>query len=197
MRKIFFMVKEVGFWNRLSTQVMVTMSLELFKARLDGVLSSLVVWEVSVLMAGSWTWMVIQGPFQLIPFHDSVKSHGFSSFLPFVLWCGSLWSLHVPVNAVREGFQDLTSSLLSCHEIDHSKGYFPTVYLVIWEYKKPFQTCAINTKSAQTFWPVLFDCIYAIKYAGAVQFWLACLKRSCRWFLIKRGNEVRKQFCIA
>lgn len=85
MRKIFFMVKEVGFWNRLSTQVMVTMSLELFKARLDGVLSSLVVWEVSVLMAGSWTWMVIQGPFQLIPFHDSVKSHGFSSFLPFVL----------------------------------------------------------------------------------------------------------------
>lgn len=62
-------------WNRLPRQVMVASSLELFKARLDGALSSLVLWEMSVLMAGSLTWMATEGPFQLRLFCDSGKSH--------------------------------------------------------------------------------------------------------------------------
>lgn len=63
--------------------------------------------------------------------------------------CGHYCDVHV--NAVRVDFQDLPSSLLSCHEIDNSKGCFPTVCIITWEFKEPFQTPAINRKSAQTF----------------------------------------------
>lgn len=106
-----------------------------------------------MLMAGSWTWMVIEGPFQLKPFCDSGKAHGFSSFLSWL--CPLMWqsvgSLHLHVNAVRVAFQDLALSLLSCHEMDHSKGCFPTLYLVTWGIKSLSKLCSINMKSAQTF----------------------------------------------
>ena len=39
-------------WNRLPREVMDALSLEVFKASLDGSLSSLIYWEVSLFMAG-------------------------------------------------------------------------------------------------------------------------------------------------
>jgi len=42
----------VRHWNRLSEEVVAAPSLEVFKARLDGALSNLVWWKVSLLMAG-------------------------------------------------------------------------------------------------------------------------------------------------
>ncbi|KFV57016.1 hypothetical protein N341_01986, partial [Tyto alba] len=42
IRKIFFMMRWVKHWNRLPREVVDATSLETFKARLDGALSSLV-----------------------------------------------------------------------------------------------------------------------------------------------------------
>lgn len=144
MRKMFFMAREMRCWNRLPTQVMVTTSLGLFKARVVGALwCSLVLWEVSVLVSGSWTWSL------KVPSNsnlsDSVKSHGFSSFLSFVPWCGSLWSLYFPVNACKY-------SLLSCHKLIILKdasllsalplGNIKSLYKfvqLIWSLLRPFE----------------------------------------------------------
>jgi len=48
-------------------------SLEVFKDRLDGALSNLVWWKVSLSMAGGWELDDLSGPFQSKPFHDSMK----------------------------------------------------------------------------------------------------------------------------
>jgi len=42
----------VRHWNRLAGEVVEAPSLETFKARLDGALSNLVYWKVSLPMAG-------------------------------------------------------------------------------------------------------------------------------------------------
>ncbi|KFQ76787.1 hypothetical protein N335_07961, partial [Phaethon lepturus] len=42
IRKKFFTVGVVGHWNRLPREVVDALSLEMFKARLDGALSSLI-----------------------------------------------------------------------------------------------------------------------------------------------------------
>ncbi|PKU49411.1 hypothetical protein llap_276 [Limosa lapponica baueri] len=52
IRKKFFTVRVVKHWNRLPREVVDAPSLEVFKARLDGALSNLVWWEVSLPMAG-------------------------------------------------------------------------------------------------------------------------------------------------
>jgi len=44
----------VRHWNRLPREAMAATSLEVFKARLDGSLSNLVLWKVSQPMAGGW-----------------------------------------------------------------------------------------------------------------------------------------------
>jgi len=41
-------VRVVRHWNRLPSELVDAPSLEAFKARLDGALSSLVLWEVSI-----------------------------------------------------------------------------------------------------------------------------------------------------
>ncbi|PKU43850.1 hypothetical protein llap_5846 [Limosa lapponica baueri] len=48
IRKKFFPVRVVRHWNRLPRETVDAPSLEVFKARLDGLLSNLVWWEVSV-----------------------------------------------------------------------------------------------------------------------------------------------------
>jgi len=48
-------------------------SLEAFKARLDGALSNLVYWEVSLLIAGGLELDDLKDPFQPKPFYDSMK----------------------------------------------------------------------------------------------------------------------------
>jgi len=65
-------------------------SREVFKARLDGALSNLVWWKVSLPTAGDLERDDLQDPFQPKPFHDSVydsmKSGNTHSLLP----CSSL-----------------------------------------------------------------------------------------------------------
>ena len=46
--KKLFTVRVVRHWNRLPSELVDAPSLEAFKARLDGALSSLVLWEVSI-----------------------------------------------------------------------------------------------------------------------------------------------------
>jgi len=53
MRKIFFfMVRVVRHWNSVPREAMAAPSLAVFKARLDGALSDLVWWKVSLPTAG-------------------------------------------------------------------------------------------------------------------------------------------------
>ena len=54
IRKKFFTVRVVRHWNRLPSEVLNAPSLEAFKARLDGTLSTLVQSEVSLPIAGGW-----------------------------------------------------------------------------------------------------------------------------------------------
>ena len=51
IRKKFFTVRVVRHWNRLPREAVDAPSLEVFKARLDGALSNLVWWKVSVPVA--------------------------------------------------------------------------------------------------------------------------------------------------
>jgi len=44
-------MRVVKHWNRLPREAVAAPSLEMFKARLDGALSTLVWWKVSLLMA--------------------------------------------------------------------------------------------------------------------------------------------------
>jgi len=45
-------MRVVKHWNRLPREAVNALSLEVFKARLDGALSNLVEWKMSLLMAG-------------------------------------------------------------------------------------------------------------------------------------------------
>jgi len=52
IRKKFFTMRMVKHWNRLPIEAVAAPSLEVFKARFDGALSSLVLWKMSLLTAG-------------------------------------------------------------------------------------------------------------------------------------------------
>jgi len=52
IRKKFFTMRVVKHWHRLPREAVAAPSLEVFKARLDGALSNLGWWKVSLLMAG-------------------------------------------------------------------------------------------------------------------------------------------------
>jgi len=49
-----FTVRAVRHWNTLPREVVDVPSLEVFRARLDGPLSNLVQWKVSLPMTGGW-----------------------------------------------------------------------------------------------------------------------------------------------
>jgi len=51
-RKKFFTTRLVRHWNRLPREVVDALSLAVFKARLDGALSNLIYWKVSLPVAG-------------------------------------------------------------------------------------------------------------------------------------------------
>ena len=59
-------MRVVKHWNRLPREAVDVPSLEAFKVRLDGALSNLVWWKMSLLMAGGLE------PFQPKPFYDSI-----------------------------------------------------------------------------------------------------------------------------
>jgi len=52
IRKKFFTMRVVKHWNRLPREAVDAPSPEVFKARLDGALSNLVWWKMSLLLAG-------------------------------------------------------------------------------------------------------------------------------------------------
>ena len=52
IRKKFFTVRVVRHWHRLPREAVAAPSLAVFKARLDGALSNLVQWKVSLPVAG-------------------------------------------------------------------------------------------------------------------------------------------------
>ena len=69
-KKFFTMV--VRPWPRLPREAVAAPSLAVFKARLDGALSSLVWWKVSLPMAGAWNEMILKVP--SIPNHSVILS---------------------------------------------------------------------------------------------------------------------------
>jgi len=68
IRKKFFVMRVVKQWNRLPREAVDAPSLAVFKARLDGALSNLVWWKMSLPMAQG----LELGPFQPKPFYDSM-----------------------------------------------------------------------------------------------------------------------------
>jgi len=56
IRKKFFAMRAVRPWPRLPREAVAACSLALFKARLDGALSTLVWWKESLPMAGGLEW---------------------------------------------------------------------------------------------------------------------------------------------
>lgn len=58
----------VRHWNKLSREAVEALSLEVLRARLDGALSILVWWEVSLPMTGGLELDDLLGPFQHKPF---------------------------------------------------------------------------------------------------------------------------------
>jgi len=52
IRKKLFTMRMVKLWHSLPREAVDAPSLEVFKARLDGALSNLIYWEMSLLMAG-------------------------------------------------------------------------------------------------------------------------------------------------
>ena len=59
-RKEFFPVRVVRPWHRLPREAVAAPSLAVFKAGLDGALSTLVWWKVSLPMAGGWNEMIFK-----------------------------------------------------------------------------------------------------------------------------------------
>jgi len=65
--KKFFTMRVVKHWHRLPREAVATPSLEVLKAKLDGALSNLVWWKMSLLMAGFETrWSLRSLPTQTI-----------------------------------------------------------------------------------------------------------------------------------
>ena len=73
IRKKFFTMRVVRPWPRLPREPVAAPSLAGFKARLDGALSTLGWWKMSLLMAGELEPDDLQGPFQPKPFYDSIQ----------------------------------------------------------------------------------------------------------------------------
>ena len=65
-------MRVVKHWPRLPGEAVAAPSLAVLKARLDGALSTLGWWKMSLLMAGGLEPDDLQGPFQPKPFYDSI-----------------------------------------------------------------------------------------------------------------------------
>ena len=71
IRKKFFTMRVVKPWHRLPREMGDAPSLETFRVRSDGALSSLTQLKMSLLPAGGLDWMACKGPFQPKPVYDS------------------------------------------------------------------------------------------------------------------------------
>jgi len=64
-------MRVVKHWHTLLRAAVAAPSLAVFKARLDGALSTLVWWKMSLLMAEGWNQTILS--FQTLPLYDSIK----------------------------------------------------------------------------------------------------------------------------
>ena len=71
MRRKFFTGRVVTHWNTLPKEVVDAASLEVFKARLDVALGSLVWWLATLHIAGGLKLNDHCGPFQPRPFYNT------------------------------------------------------------------------------------------------------------------------------
>ena len=81
---------------QVSQRSLAVPSLAVFKARLDGALSNLVSWKVSLPKAGGLELYDIQGPFQPIPVYGSVSLEN-NDVRIIVVWTdrtATLWFTH-------------------------------------------------------------------------------------------------------
>jgi len=62
IRKKFFTMRVVRHWHTLPREAVTAPSLAVFKARLDGALSNLVWWKMSLLVSGGWNQMIFKVP---------------------------------------------------------------------------------------------------------------------------------------
>jgi len=62
IRKKFFTMRVVKHWHRLLREAVAAPSLAVFKARLNGALTNLVWWKMSLAMAGGWNEMICKVP---------------------------------------------------------------------------------------------------------------------------------------
>jgi len=62
IRKKFFTLRVVRHWHSLPREAVAAPSLAVLKTRLDGALSNLLEWKVSLLMTGVWNEMVFKVP---------------------------------------------------------------------------------------------------------------------------------------
>jgi len=62
IRKKFFIMRVVRCWHRLPREAVDALFLAVLKARLDGALSNLVWWKVSLPMAGGWNEKIFTVP---------------------------------------------------------------------------------------------------------------------------------------
>jgi len=67
-------MRVVKHWPRLPREAVAAPSLAVFKARLDGALSNLGWWKMSLLMAGGLDPADLYGPFQPLSFYDSTQA---------------------------------------------------------------------------------------------------------------------------
>lgn len=82
MRNKLFPMRVVWPWNRLPKEAVDAPSLEVFQARLDGVLSNLVCWEVSLSMAAG---LELGDP------EGSLPTHSVTLCKSFIVFCCCCW----------------------------------------------------------------------------------------------------------
>ena len=73
IRKLFFTIRAAGHWNRLPREMVDALSLETFKVRLDGTLSTLIELWVSLFIAGQLNQMVF--PTQTVLWFYEMQPH--------------------------------------------------------------------------------------------------------------------------
>ena len=86
-------MREVKHGPRLPREAVAAPSLEVFKARLDGALSTLGWWKMSLLMAGGVEPDDLQGRFQPKPFYDSMIVYQITTMIWFK---GQSYFHHLP-----------------------------------------------------------------------------------------------------
>ena len=90
-RNVFLMERVMKHWNRLPREVMDSLSLEVFKARLDGALGSMICWVATLFPAGGLELHELYSPFQPKLFYNSTTMKK---------TCPATSVLAVPVNAL-------------------------------------------------------------------------------------------------